>query len=177
MKLSIKAVKPFTELTLNVAGISKPIVVGVKSYPFDELLQVRDRMTSILESSKLEQINAILEKLSTEGDKTSEEFYSERAELLEQQKAIQENQEEALLTFYKDQIVFLRNIEVTIEDKDLSIKDTRDVTPIESLWENGEDCLAVLLNTFLNYVPFRDSLFTKLTQAIFNPTESGKTKN
>ena len=177
MKLSIKSVKPFTELTLNVAGIQKPIIVGVKSYAFDELLQVRDRMTGILESSKLEQTNAMLEKLASEGDKTSDSFYEERALLLQEQKSIQETQEEALLSLYKYQIMFLRNIEVTTEDKDLVIKDTRDATPIESLWETEEDCLVVLLDTFLNYVPFRDSLFTKLTQAIFNPTESGKTKN
>lgn len=177
MKLAIKAVKPFTELTLTVTGIPKPIVVGVKSYEFDGLLEVRDRMTSILESNKLEQINAKILELNEVGDKTSDSFYEDRTALLTEQKSIQDIQESLLLSFYKDQILFLRNIEITIDDKDLVIKDTREVTPIEPLWENGEEALVVLLDTFLNYVPFRDSLFTKLTQAIFNPTESGKTKN
>lgn len=177
MKLAIKSVKPFTELSLNVKGIPKTIIVGVKSYEHEELIEVRNHMTRILESDKLDKTTALLEKLEKEGDKTSDEFYEERAELTARQRELLDTREEALLAFYKAQILFLRNVEITIDDKDLVIKDTRDTPPIESLWANEEEALVVLLDTFLSYIPFRDSLFGKLTQAVFNPTESGKEKN
>ena len=177
MKLVIKSVKPFSELTLQVAGIAKPIVVGVISHSYEELVKVREAMSEILSSDELDKVSAKLQVLLEKGDRTSDEFYENKAALLEEQKSLQSSQEQALLDFYKNQILFLKNIEITIEDKDLVIKDTREVQPIESLWVNEDEALAVLLDTYLDYVPFRDSLFKKLTDAIFNIQQDGKSKN
>jgi hypothetical protein len=78
-----------------------------------------------------------------------------------------------LNTFIKNEIVFLKQLKLDLEDengnsKELSVADTRTVKPNESLWETADECLAVLLDMYLGSAPYRLSLITALQKALLN---------
>lgn len=72
----------------------------------------------------------------------------------------------------KNEIVYLKDVKLEIEEngvtKDLHVADTRTAKPIPTLWETSEECLAVLLDVFLNSAPYRVGLLEASTKALIN---------
>ena len=51
------------------------------------------------------------------------------------------------------------------------------VAPIESLWQDAEECLAVLLDTYFEIPAIKDSLSSKIVDTVLNLQLDEKVKN
>jgi hypothetical protein len=177
VKLNIKYVKPFKEVSPEVDGKKLSTIFGVRLYNATESKVVQKSFKAILANEELERANAKLARHEAEGDKAEEEFYTIRKDMQNAIEDLVAAQEVAVHNFYKSQVLFIRN--ASAEDtsgKDITIADTRTAAPIESLWANEEECLVVLLDSYFNVPSIRDSLISKLLEVIFNFTED-KAKN
>jgi len=172
IKLVVKNQKPFTEVTVDAKGIKSSITVGIKVYSHSDIAKVRKEFKKVLTNAELELKTAELVKWEEEGDKTDLSFYTKREELQDAIEEIAEKQAEVLMAFYKKQITHIKNASLEYnkdgETVDLNVADSRKAVPVESLWEDSNECLAVLLDTYLNYLPFRDSLTSKVSSVVFN---------
>jgi len=74
--------------------------------------------------------------------------------------------------FLKEEIVYLKNISFDVEEEEktvsITIKDTREESLREGLWETREICLETLLNLFLSSSPWRLPFITTLQKALYN---------
>jgi len=108
----------------------------------------------------------------------SEDEFNERVEFLET--AISGKNDEFMDyqdTFCREHIAYFKNTTVTITEDgkvtDLLITDSREVKPVESLWDTTEECLVVLLDYFLDEPAYRDSLHKAVSDAIFSADFKG----
>ena len=181
IKIHVKNIKPFKEISPEVQGKKLPVTLGVRVYSSEDLKEMRESFRKLISNPELELYLAKLEKLEKEGDKAEETFYEERKQLQDKIDSLVTNQELLSSQFYKSQILFIKNASIEIEEdgkvKDMIVPDTQTVTPIESLWENPEECLAVLLDAYFSVPPIRDSLVSKITDVILNFQSEAKTKN
>jgi len=172
IKLVVKNQKPFTEVVVDAKGIKSSITVGIKVYSHSDIAKVRKEFKKVLTNAELELKTAELTKWEAEGDKTDPSFYVKREELQDAIEESAEEQAEALMAFYKKQITHIKNASLEYskngETVDLNVADSRKAIPVESLWEDPSECLTVLLDTYLNYLPFRDSLTSKVSSVVFN---------
>ena len=180
IKLYIKNVKPFTEVVVQAKGLKDNITVGIKCYNQTVLEAIRKEFQTVIDTSKVIRWNRQLDILKTDIN-LSDEAIEEQSEILVD-KIERENSliAERLASFYNSHVTHIKNasLQQGDEKKDLFIADSRDAKPVESLWETPEECLVVLLDTYINFAPFRDSLHSKILETIFNyKFETGEIKN
>lgn len=182
VKLHIKQIKPYKEISPSLDGKTLPVKFGIKVYDSSSLDALREEYTSIATNDNLELALAKLQKLEEAGDRTSEEYYTERNSLrsiLESETQIQKTK---LEDFYKQQVLFIKGASFEYEDasgnlKDITVADSRMVAPIESLWQDAEECLAVLLDTYFEIPAIKDSLSSKIVDTVLNLQLDEKVKN
>ncbi len=172
--IQIKAVKPFVEKVIRAEGINDNITIGVKVYDSNDLDQVRDTYLENLDNKKLLRAQSKAAKLGNYADNadlTDEEFEQCNKQNQELQAEIKSRIQTMLqyqVTFCKQNICYIKNASLTINDKDILIQDTREAQPIESLWATPDECLAALLDLYLQSNAYRDSLFTTVPSLVFN---------
>lgn len=87
-----------------------------------------------------------------------------------------------LNNFIKSKVVYVKKVELTVDEDGketkITVADTRTVKPVDGLWEGSEDCLAALLDLYLDSAPYRSSLMEALNKALLNVDFSeGERKN
>jgi hypothetical protein len=182
VRIRVKQVKPVKEFSPVYEGKKLLTVLGCKVYGKEELAEVRKQFQELVDNSELELAMAKLEKLQVEGDKADESYYEVRKELTNRIQQLSESREVAFEDFYKAQIAYIKNgsLEIELEDgtnKDISVGDTRTAQPVESLWDTSDECLAVLLDTYLSTPSLRDSLISNITNIIFSIDTEDRVKN
>lgn len=178
VKLNIKHVKAFKEVSPSVDGKNLTTVFGVKLYSAAESKAVQKEFKELLANEVLEIANAKLARHEQEGDKAEDDFYTLRKEHQASIEKLAAEQEVAIHNFYKSQVLFIRN--ASAEDsngKAIVIADSRTANPIESLWSTSDECLVVLLDAYFNVPSIRDSLISKMLEVIFNIYSDEKGKN
>lgn len=178
VKLHIKQIKPVMEISPLLEGRPLLTKFGVKVYDSDELEQVRAEYTETASRDTLEQALAQLMELENNGDKTTEEFYTQRKQLRTKINEESEHQRKLLEEFYKKQVVYIKNATLTDDEgKEIKVDNTENVKAIESLWETPEECLAVLLDIYFGAPSLKDSLSQKIVETILNLPTEDKIKN
>ena len=183
LRLVVKNQKPFTEITVDAKGIKNSIIVGCKVYSHSELKEVRKAFRKSLTSDILEMKVEELEQFERDGDKTDSSFYITREAMNAEIEELTDEQTKELINFYKSQVTHIKNAVLELEDGDkvidIVVPDSRTAKPVEGIWSTPEECLAVLLDTYLDHVPFRESLTAKISAAVFNleTKPSAKLKN
>jgi hypothetical protein len=178
VKIFVKLQSPSVELKVQAqdcSGAKDSIVVGFKRY---------DIVESKARAEKLQDLQTQL-------------YLNTMVELSEQYKLVnidnetkpsatpRISEEEALNSisqFIKDEILYIRDVNLTIEDtgiiKELKIADTRSAKPNEPLWGTPEECLSVLVDSFLESAPYRGSLIAAQQKALANlEIKDGEIKN
>lgn len=182
IKLNLKIVPSSKEVVISLKEFPGPVTIGVKSYANEDLDNIRTEFKNVLTNIDLEKAQANLLKLEKIGDKTDDSYYAERQALQAIIEQETEKQIDVLTDFYKRQILYIKNASLNNELDNgttelISIKDTREVKPVESLWEDEDECLAALLDVYFKYPPFRDSFMKKISQMLFNFSLDDKIKN
>lgn len=84
----------------------------------------------------------------------------------------------------KAEVVYIKQAKVTLFDeekkteKELLVQDTRTAKLVETLWENSDECLAVLLDLYLSSSPYRVSFMSGMQKALINSDfENAEAKN
>ena len=171
--ISIKTTKPFTEHKVQATGgVKDNITIGVKAYTESELNKIRKTFQEILNTTKVERWLKELALVKEDLSLSYDELDSKTNTLTDSVEEATEKRTKELDTFYKSHILFIKNASLSLDDKDkvtdLLITDTRDAKPIDSLWDDGDECLVVLLDIYLDNPSFRESLQTTITSAVFN---------
>lgn len=93
------------------------------------------------------------------------------------------NDSQELDQFLKEEILYFKKVKLTAEDDqgkiiNINILDSRSAKAIETLWDNSDDCLNVLLDSYLEWTSWRVS-FIEAVQVALVDTDfiSGKIKN
>ena len=170
--LKIKTSKPYVEREVKAKDIDSKFTIGIKVYPVSEgrkLLREYSKLAGVTQASK--SIKE-LEELKDNTELSQEELELKFNEISDTIDNLTTEQSEKFDTFYKKHVLFLKNVSLVLEedgvDKTMSIPDTREAAPIESLWNTPDECLVVLLNLYLDDGFFRDSLINTITSVIFN---------
>jgi hypothetical protein len=171
--IAIKTTKPFTEHKVQATGgIKDNILIGIKAYSESELAKVRKNFQEILNTTKVERWLKELTLVKEDLTLSYEELDAKTDFLTSSVEEATDKRIRDMDTFYKSHILYIKNASLTIDDKgkvsDLLISDTRDAKQIDSLWDDGDECLVVLLNIYLDNPSFRESLQTVVTNAVFN---------
>lgn len=185
MKIIVsKTSKAFKEVPADVKGVKNPIVLGIKLYGKSDKAALQAEYKKVSSTKELDKAQAFLKKHDEEGDKTTDEFYDIRDAMLADIEALSESYVAQLTEFYKKQVLFLKNVAITIADDKgvesvLTIADTRVVEPVESLWVDSNECLAVLLDYYFEEEAYKDSLPGIISSTVFNYTlkKEEKAKN
>jgi hypothetical protein len=182
VKIKVKGIQPVKEFSPVVEGRKLATIFGCKIYNSDELGEVRQEYLAIAQDADLEIALAKMSKLEQEGDRTSEDFYSDRANYRSVVDAKADSQVKALTDFYKKQIVYIKQASIEVEDengatKEIRVADTKTATPIESLWASPEECLVVLLDTYFDVPSIKDSLAKDVIDTVLNIHTDAKLGN
>jgi hypothetical protein len=174
--IAIKSTKPFVEKVIqgkfNGKDLKENITIGVKVYDGSELESIKEHYLNNLSSAKItrwqKQLEALPEDLTL-----SEEVFEEKLTYLESSinnwtKNFTKNMED----FCKQNVSYIKNASLVLEEGgkniDLLITDTREAKPIESLWATPDECLAVLLDMYLEHPAYKDSLQLAIPKLVFN---------
>ena len=181
VRIRVKNTQPYKEFSPKLNGRQLVTKFGCKLYDVKELEQVQKEYQALMDNPELEKLLAVLEKLNESGDRTSDEFYIERDNIKARIDVLAEERNNAITNFCKEQVLYIKqaSFEVELEDgvKDISVPDTREAKPIESLWETSEECLAVLLDVYLNNTSLRDSLLSDILAIALNVNLEAQLKN
>jgi hypothetical protein len=185
-KISIKTSKPYVEkviqASLNGKELRDNITIGVKVYNGDELDDIREEYLENLSTAKVLRWQKQLQELPEKVSLSEEDFDTEVKFLEESIKTWNKNYTKHVLDFCKKHVCYVKNASLSLEidDKatDLLIADSRDVKPIESLWETSDECLVVLLDIYLGHPSYKDSLINVIPKLLFNTDfKDGELKN
>lgn len=181
IKLNVKYVKPYREVSPIINGEKSTVLFGIKVYNADEIEDVHKEYSELFIQPELQKALAQLRKLDEVGDKTSDDYYDEHARLQDTIAACSAASKHPQLDFYKSQILFIKRASLEIEDekgksKDLVIADTRTAEPVDSLWSSSDECLVVLLDVYMQNLTIRESLTKLITDTIFNLNISNEAK-
>jgi len=139
--ISIKLQSPTIELPVkakDASGTRDNLLVGFKRYPIEEA------------QDKLDNIQILLEG-------------ADRVKSL---------QSAELDTFITNEVVYIKQAKLDLDEngkvREFTIADTRQVKPIADLWENGDECLSVLLKMYLSSAPYRLALILASQKALMN---------
>lgn len=178
LKLAIKTQKAFSEHKVVAEGSKDEIKIVCKVYKAKERAKIGKEFQEIIDDTMVTHWRHQLENLKTKASTSlavisDEELRVEHDRLINLINNYSDEQNEKLNTFYKTHVIAIKDAKLVVEDEngnelDLPIPDTRLAEPVESLWGTSDECLAVLLDTYLDYVPFRDSLQKVITSAVFN---------
>jgi hypothetical protein len=177
VKIYVKLQSPSVELKVQAqdcSGAKDNIVVGFKRYDIvkskeraDELqkLQTQLYLNTLVDLNKQYKLANIEQTTLTTSPEISEE------EALSK-----------INSFIKDEILYIKDISLTVEDngtvRELKIADTRTAKSNEPLWVSPEDCLSVLVDSFLESAPYRGSLIQAQQKALANTElKDGEIKN
>ena len=168
----VRKSSPYAEKKVDVVGIKNPITLGIKLYGKDKRESLESSYEAIGINIALEKANAELEEFIRTGDRTTDDFYSTRKSMQDAIKKLTTKYVSDITEFYKDQVLFIKNASLLIEEdgvqRTISIADTRVIEPIESLWNTSEECLAVLLDYYFEEDSYKDSLPSLISSTIFN---------
>jgi hypothetical protein len=169
INIYVKLQTPVVELTIeakDASGKKDKFVAGFKRYEINEA------------NSKLKELEYLQKQIYLNNKEILDQKYeyltSTKVEQNDTVKAeiTEEAADKAINEFIKGEISYLKNVTVDIVDngvaKELKIADTRTVKPNEPLWGTPEECLSVLVDSFLACAPFRGSLITMQQKALFN---------
>ena len=170
----IASAKPFVEKVVQAkAPIADNITVGIAVYDEQQIAELRKIFSKNVSRLKIDrwikEINDIAVDYSI-----SAESAEERITALQNQIDVENNtQRIAQDDFYKTHVLFIKNAALVtndggVQDTKLLVQDTRTANPIESLWADGSECLAVLLDIYLSNPAFRDSLQQAIGEVVFN---------
>ena len=174
MKLKVKSSKPYIEATVKSATSKDFILVGIRSYSETEIDPVRKEFFNLTDN-RIDRLSKQIEELPLNLELTEDELEERTKDLKEEQEKLLSKVIESRLDFYKKQVMFLKEVKLSFEDdegnvKDLNIPDSREVKPIESLWGNSSECLAALLDIYLDDRNFKDSLIDAIFKSLFGIT-------
>lgn len=184
--LQVKNQKAYTEANVSVPGVKLPLTIGCKLHSNTDLTKLRLEYSSILEDDRQAKVQAQLEDLLASGDKTSDQFYSEKASLYLALTNCTLEKEKKISDWYKEQVTHILNATVQYVDEsgktvDLVVADTRTAQPIESLWADSEECLVVLLDLYFEFPGLGDSLISTIGGQVFQlsleTAQTAKSKN
>lgn len=90
--------------------------------------------------------------------------------------------EEELLAFVKQNVLYLKNVKLEIVEDgkttELVVKDTREAAAVTELWTTPEECLTLLLDTFMASAPWRLEITLSVQKALYNINlEDSRLKN
>lgn len=181
IKLAIKNVKPYKVVKPIIDGQKSAMEFGIRLYNPIEAEALNKEFSALALNNELRMASAKLDKWVAEGDKTTEEYFTTEQALKDVVEQLATAQRDKINQFYRDQIVFVGNVSTTVTengvDKDITVIDSRTVQPIESLWSTPEECLAVLLEAFMEVPSIWDSLTPTILAVIFNNYKEEKVKN
>jgi len=182
LKVYVRDTKPFTEVLVQAKGIKDNITIGCKCYSNSELDVVRKEFQAALDTTKLTRWTKQLELIKADMSLSDSELDNKLQEFSDKIEAESIRVSNRLADFYRSQVTHIKNASLSLATDgvptDLLIQDSRNATPIESLWGTPEECLVVLLDTYSDFLPFRDSLHTVIASTIFNYNfEAGQVKN
>ena len=179
-KIHLRLQKPTIELTVkakDAAGIKDQVTVGFKRYGLEES-STRNKILKELQNDIY--IHSMLE--------LKEEYKllgSDRDDLnTPEPKLSKEEAINKLDDFLRNEIVYLKNVNGLVKidengnEKEFSVSDTRTQKPIEPLWGSPEECLSVLVDSFLESAPYKGSLISAQQKALANiDIQDGEVKN
>lgn len=172
-KLFIKAHKPFSEKVITAKGIKDSVTVGIKTYSNSEIDETRKTFQTLLENSKVTRLLKEIDEVKEDATYSILDMEAKLETLYSEIDDIQDIQKTKLHEFYREHILFIKGAYLAYEDAegkrvDVSVIDSREVKPVESLWTNPEECLNTLLDVYFDAPYYRDVLITTITETIFN---------
>jgi hypothetical protein len=181
-KLTIKDSKPFIEKKVKqkippntiVSWTPQAIIVGVKLYSPEEFNQVKKEFQSISDMSKLTRLGKKLDQVIEDISLTEEQVEEQKLELQNEIEVLRTYLDKQHIDFHKKQVLFLKNIKLSLDGEDINIPDTREVKPIASLWDTPSECLDALLDIYLEDRFYKDALITAIFDAVFGTNLEGE---
>lgn len=173
-KLYIKTEKPFTEVVVKAKNNDREsIILGIKAYKESELKDIRKKLRSFTNVSRLNALNTEIQELQTTNTLSPSEIEVKLDELYNELDELQEVQDKKLTDFYKSHILYIKKSSISFEDdnnvvQSLIVNDTREATKVEGLWDGPEECLAALLDVYFDSPSYRTSLPNKISSTIFD---------
>lgn len=155
-KVSVQLTKPVIELVLkakDIAGESAELTVGFKRKTIAEanaLIALCDKVTNGVVGTDLNLPPEIQTFVSAE------------------------SKEEALKALVKNEILYLKNVELTLEATkeeaalQMLIEDTRTVENNEELWGDSSRCLDFLLDIYLTSAPWSSAFISAIYSISLN---------
>jgi hypothetical protein len=74
-----------------------------------------------------------------------------------------------------NEVLYIKDVVLEVYDDEtgkkletIKIADTRTAQPIESFWADKDECLAVLLDNYLDSIPWKGSLITAYITSLYN---------
>jgi len=172
--ISIKSAKPYIEKLVQAKGVKDNILVGIRVYSDKELKDIRKDFLTNFSTVTLARTQAKLEALKSDLSLSDEEFDKQVATL---ENTIERANETILINqkeFTLKHVAYIKNASLSVDGDNLLIADTREAKPIESLWNTPDECLAVLLDMYLESPFFKDSLSTAVSDAVFKTDIKGE---
>lgn len=162
----IKLSEPFSEQKVTSAIGNKTLILGIKAYSASEISDNLEYFnTELREKYNLSELYH--KYLSS--DKNPELWTAEIQREFEQAAA---NSLKDQMEWLKQQVLFIKAFTFPIQDEEgkvtnYTVKDSREVTPLDSLWETPDECLAVLLDSLLDEPIFRESILKAIQDGVF----------
>ena len=172
--IEIRSSKPFIEKLVQAKGIKENFKIGIRVYSDDTLNPIRDKYLDNLDTKRINRWQAQLQQVINDTSLSDEEFNEKTASIENAIKEATKQLQEVQKQFAHEQVIYIKNASLVIDGKDTLIADTRDAKPIEGLWSSPDECLAVLLDTYLTSFYFRDSLPTAISKAVFGTDVKGE---
>lgn len=169
-QIFIKLQTPTVELKIqakDAAGTKDSFIAGFKRY---NKIEGSDKANQFDKLQKELFLNLKLEL------KEQSQFFDLKAELqnLPEPELTKEEADKEITDFIKNEILYLKDIKVNYTDdvsktdKELTIADTRTVKVSEGLWTMPEECLELLIDSYLASVPYRQALIEAQQRALLN---------
>lgn len=162
----IKLSEPFSEQKVTSAIGNKTLTLGIKTYSdseieenknfFDVELREKYNLPELYHKYTLSEKNPELWSMDLQ-----KEFTLAANQLVKDQVA-----------WLKEQVLFIKSFTFPIQDEEgkvtnYTVKDSRDASPLGSLWENSEECLAVLLDALLDDSNFKEPTLKAIQDGVF----------
>jgi len=178
VKFFVKLQSPSVELKVQAqdcTGIKDNIVVGFKRYDIIKSKAKAEQLQDLQTQLYLNTMVDLAEQYKLVN--IDNETKASAAPRISEEEAL-----ESISQFIKDEILYIKDVNLTVEDngiaKELKIADTRSAKPNEPLWATPEECLSVLVDSFLESAPYRGSLIAAQQKALANvDIKDGEIKN
>jgi hypothetical protein len=183
MQLFVKTEKPFVEEIVKSADKKNHITVGIRVYKDSERSELLTDIQDTAHAIKIERWQKQIFALQNDVELTDDEIDLKVKELEDKIRNAVNEQKMKYDEFYRTHVLYIKNASITGTKEDgstidINIPDTREAKPVESLWESGEECLAALLNVFLESSSYKDSLQKAVFSVVFQTNfEEAKGKN